>query len=611
MEEWISSDPTKFFDHVSFLNKSHQDLPNEMEFESVKVNKRSDIANSFAKFFATAYTQPNADAIKQFDDGNEYIDKIRNLCDHIPKITITEELVAQKIRELPNNLVAGPDGIPNLFIKNCMDSLVKPITLLLKTSLETAQVPAEWKKSYLRPIFKSGPKHMINNYRGVALQSIIAKILDSIVTDHLNFHMKSIIDESQHGFVKGKSTVTNLLEFTSSTLNHMDSNTQTDAIYLDVAKAFDSVNIELLLHKLSIMGLNNQILDWIREYLRERQQIVKLDNEKSSPIDVTSGTGQGYPIGPTLFLLMVIELPHCVLNSMVSSFADDVRLWMHVTNQDDCVTLQEDLNRITQFYQRNQLKLNVKKTKMMRFHRFGGILDFNYKIGDEVIARTNQIKDLGILLDESLNFKSHIELITGKARSRLAWIKRFAYEFVDPWTIKKLFFTFVLPILEYGSQVWNPHYRQEQIRIESVQKQFLIYALRKWPWTRDHSFVLPRYENRLLLLQMLTLEERRKLAQIVFVLKVIFGFITSNFILSKIRFRVPNHFTRNYRFLEIPIEILNYRSFEPIRYMLSSFNDLANVSMPNSATFLIDFNMSIRALKLRVEDFWKSNRNFL
>ncbi|XP_055307463.1 uncharacterized protein LOC129571673, partial [Sitodiplosis mosellana] len=108
--------------------------------------------------------------------------------------------------------------------------------------------------------------------------------------------MKNIIDDSQHGFMKGRSTITNLAEFTSCAILGMENHIQTDAIYLDIAKAFDSVNVDLLIRKLAIMGLNEQLLKWIKSYLHGRQQIVKFDNDMSSPIDVTSGTGQGYPI---------------------------------------------------------------------------------------------------------------------------------------------------------------------------------------------------------------------------------------------------------------------------------------------------------------------------
>lgn len=148
--------------------------------------------------------------------------------------------------------------------------------------------------------------------------------------------------------------------------------------------------------------------------------------------------------------------------------------------------LQADLNRLVAFFEQNHLKLNVSKTKFVSFHRGKLKVNFQYVIGCEEIERVTLIKDLGVILDHQLNFNSHIEFITAKAKSRLAWIKRFGYEFEDPWTLKKLFYTFILPIVEYASPVWNPYTADKINRIESIQKQFLLFALRKIKW--PHRF---------------------------------------------------------------------------------------------------------------------------
>lgn len=289
-------------------------------------------------------------------------------------------------------------------------------------------------------------------------------------------------------------------------------------LYIDLAKAFDSVNVDLLIKKLKFMGLNNQLVDWIESYLDNRKQIVKVGNIKSNAIEVLSGTGQGYPIAASLFLMFIIDLPLHKGNSSILTFADDARLTHHITSINDCKMLQNDLINITEYFKANQLKLNIKKTKMIRFHRSGKIIDYEYNIDGIIIEKVNQIRDLGVILDERLNFKAHIDFIINKAKSRLAWLKRFSREFLDPWTIKKLFFTFVIPILEYGSQIWNTYYIDQTKRIESVQKQFLLYALRRFNWP-DNCHI-PKYEHRLLLLQMSTLEDRRKIAQSIFILKV-------------------------------------------------------------------------------------------
>lgn len=520
-------------------------------------------------------------------------------------IEITEELIMEKVNELPNNLVSGPDGIPNIFIKRCIHTLIKPIAHMLNESLNTGLVPAIWKCSYVKPIHKNGPKNKIENYRGVALQCIIPKLLDSIVAGHINFHMKNVIDESQHGFVKGKSTTTNLIEFTSSTIEKMEHHIPTHAVEIDLVKAFDAISVELLLQKLETMGLNNQLLNWIKSYLNERKQIVKLKTTLSDPIEVTSGTGQGYPIGATLFLLFIIDLPRYVTSSRLQSLADDTRLWKHITCKNDCLEFQDDLNRIVEYFKRNNLKLNTDKTKFMLFHRTGETFEYDYYIDGEKIEKVKVIKDLGIILDEKMNFHAHIEYITAKAKSVLAWIKRFSRDFEDPWTIKKLFFTFILPIIEYGSQIWNPYTDQKIARIESIQKQFLLFALRKMNW--PHKFKKPLYESRLLLLQMVTLEQRRKIAQVAFIHNVLNGHTSSKSTLDRIKMKAHSHRTRNPDFLLLPIGRPDYSEYEPINYMLKTYNEYYKLKVSNCDEYLIDFNASTNVIKQRLTEYFKSN----
>lgn len=295
-------------------------------------------------------------------------------------------------------------------------------------------------------------KSQVENYRGVAIQCVIPKILDSIIAKHLNEYVKNILTDHQHGFVAGKSTITNLTEYTTNVSNGMHTHKQVDAIYLDQRKAFDSVIIPLLIHKLRIMGLNEQILNWITEFLEGRQQMVKIDsNTISNTIDVTSGVGQGSPISSTLFNLLLFDFPLIMIHVLLSLFADDSKLFLPINTIDDCYILQNELNAAGKYFDINCLKLNEKKSKLITFHKKNLPIMFEYKLNDVAIERVETIKDLGIILDKKFRFKDHIDYMIGKAKSVLVWIKRFSYEFNDPWIIKRLFETFVITILEYGT----------------------------------------------------------------------------------------------------------------------------------------------------------------
>lgn len=162
--------------------------------------------------------------------------------------------------------------------------------------------------------------------------------------------------------------------------------------------------------------------------------------------------------------------------------------------------LQIDLNRDATYFNIHSLNLKIKKSQFITYHRKNSPFEFTYTIEGLAIERVNQIKDLGVILDQKLSFVNHIEYITTRAKSRLAWVRRFSREFDFPWVIKKLYMTFVSPILEYAPQVWSPEAQTHSNSIESIQKQFLLFALRHFKW--NDRFRLPPYRHRLLLLRM-------------------------------------------------------------------------------------------------------------
>lgn len=593
MQQILIDDPQQFFKHVSYSKKQSENIPRIMKLNGKTSNDPKETVDFFRQFFESVYKPHDDNIIAEFEAKSEHTDKLNNVCMNIPPISINEDLIGKKIDDLPSNLVAGPDNIPNIFIKNCLRSLIKPITHILKSSFSNAEIPTLWKSSYVRPIFKNGSKSDIKNYRGVAIQCIIPKLLDSIIAHHINEHIKNVITEHQHGFTVGKSTVTNLAEFTNSITAGIASHKQVDAVYLDISKAFDTVNVELLCYKLKLMGLNSQILQWITAYLNGRQQLVKIDSSTiSNPINVSSGVGQGYPIGATLFTLFMYELPFYLTSSKLHLFADDGKISMPVNSSSQCENLQIDLNAAHRFFEANHLFLNTEKSRCITYFRGNNPIHYAYTINNRVIDRTSEIKDLGVILDSKLTFRNHIEYISTRAKSLSAWMRRFTREFDDPWVIKSIYSTFVLPVLEYASQIWAPHYMNHIAKLESIQKQFLLYALRKFNW--PDRFHLPPYKHRLLLLQMNTLEERRIIQQIIFIQSLINNSISAPNLLNNLNFRVPARRTR----LITPLSELQNIPNDPFSRMKIKYNEYFH---------LFDFNTTKNKLKNILKNYFKSN----
>lgn len=377
MQQMVNDDPQQFFKHVNNSRKQSDDLPSTMKFNDKQANSPHDISNLFHEFLSSAYIISSTDSIDLYEEKSLFHHKIQDICTNIPPINLTEEIISQRIKELPDNLVKGPDNIPNIFIKRCASSLLSPIFKLLKTSLENGITPTIWKSSYVRPIFKNGSKIDVQNYRGVAVQCTIPKLLDSTKAKHFNSYLHNVLTEHQHGFVRGKSTTTNLIEYTHRIIDSLQTNQQVDSIYLDISKAFDTVDTHLLMHKLKLMGVNQQLLNWLTDYVKERKQYVKLSESiTSEPINVTSGVGQGYPIGAVLFILFIADLPFYMKKSSISLFADDSKIMLPINTINDCNRLQRDLENAAYFFNINKLKLNVRKSKVITFFKRAPIIQY-------------------------------------------------------------------------------------------------------------------------------------------------------------------------------------------------------------------------------------------
>ena len=272
------------------------------------------------------------------------------------------------------------------------------------------------------------------------------------------------------------------------TLNAMHDRNYVEALYTDFSKAFDRIDKALLIFKLQKFGIQPNLLEWLKSYLTKREQIVRFQNVLSEPIHVTSGVPQGSHLGPLLFILYVNDISFILKKLNVLVYADDMKLYMEIGNANDSQVFQNEINLFYTWCSKSLLQLNVKKCNSIAFSRKHDTPNTTVLLGNQPVEKCKVVRDLGVILDSQLTFVEHYNTIINKAKSTLGFIKRFAFNFQDPYTIKLLYVTYVRPILEYCSIAWNPYYAVHQERIESVQKQFLLYALRKLNWT---TFPLP------------------------------------------------------------------------------------------------------------------------
>lgn len=496
-------------------------------------------------------------------------------------------LVTEKIDRLKCEYSAGPDGIPAVVLKKCVNSLALPLTALFQLSFSQSVFPKLWKSSFIIPLHKKGPKNEISNYRPIAKLSCIPKLFESIVYDAMFFHCKSIFSPHQHGFLKGRSTTTNLTEFVASTLCALEDGKEVDVVATDFSKAFDRISHAIVFLKLKALGFQSGFIAWIKSYLQERQYEVLFRSFLSDPIKAPSGVPQGSHLGPLIFILSINDVDGIIKHSRLSVYADDMKIFTHISTPTDSRALQNDLNSFSTWCKKNFLELNVNKCQAITYSRKRiPTAPRTYVICDEPVPTVTFLRDLGVICDSELNFRSHIDNLICRANSALGYVKRWSKEFSNPYVTKSLYFTFVRPILEYASQVWSPYHDTHSYRIEGVQRRFIRFALRGLPWPDRYN--LPPYEHRLNLLNMQSLEKRRKVADILFVHQLLAGNIDCPVLLETISLSTNPRTLRSVPLFRLKFHRTNYGRNEPMSRMLRMVNDSHN---------LFDFQYSKNTLR--------------
>lgn len=523
----LREDPRSFWKYINDKRSSHS-LPSALYYGVRSASNGHDIANLFKDFFQTVYTvnSNSSHCLPNIIDTNSSTNITSSV---ILKIDIFNE-----ISGLPNKLTSGPDGIPNFLLKQCVCTIVPPLHILFNKSLESSTFPDPWKESNIVPLFKSGKKDLIENYRSICIQSAIPKLLDCLIGKQLSWQCKGLLSQEQHGFSQNRSTVTNLVTYQSDILHNMEERKQTDSIYTDFSKAFDRVDHHILLQKLQQFGFNLNFILWFESSLTGRVQRVKIGCYYSDLINVSSGVPQGGHCSPLLFNIFVNDLVDCFINSNCLQFADDLKFWRTVESFSDRELLQEDLNRLSKWCEDNKLYLNVKKCCFISFFRKPVKIETSYSLNGQYLEYVSSIKDLGVVFDEKLTFAEHINSTSIKGSKMLGFIIRNCRYFSVEST-RLVYCSLVRSILEYGSIVWSPFYQVHSDSLERVQHKFLrVCAFRDHHRIADHDY--GDIERQL---SLPSLCKRRNMFGSIFLFKIIRGLTDCPVLLKQVGLSVP------------------------------------------------------------------------
>lgn len=441
-------------------------------------------------------------------------------------------------------------------------------------ALRSGVYPSQWKLSRVTPIPKSSNKSLVEGYRPIAILSSSAKIFESVLHRLIYAQVEQLLCNEQHGFRSKKSVNTNLLTLVDYISERLDKRQQVDVLYFDFRKAFDRVDNDILLAKLCSLGFTPALLRLLADYLRDRQQLVRIGLYESRPYHTRSGVSQGSVLGPLLFLLMVNDLPKVISNGKCLFYADDLKIYAEINSDACCLGLQRDVDAIYEWSLRNKMELNLSKCYVMSFGRMRHPIYFSYKINDHGVVRTTAMKDLGVTFDRKLTFHDHITSLARECFRRLGFVLRNSRDFASDGVIRVLYSALVRTKLETSACVWNPHESTYALILEKVQKAFLR-SLYKWV----HGYYPFMYPTKFLLgcLGYNSLEVRRANDQLITACKILRGRINSSELNSELcRLYTPNNYCRirRHNLFVVPYSRTIARAQSPLPRTLSALNSL-------------------------------------
>jgi hypothetical protein len=503
-----------FYRYLKSKMKQKDDIISIEKSPGVLTLDKKEIVELFADQFASVYRAPSIPAVP-VDGGSQHPDDSRDGFLH--EFVITEEMVLRELKHLPLKGTRSADNIPPIVLNQCAESLVKPITTLLKISLSTGKIPDLWRHILVQPVHKKGSKKLAKNYRPIGLTCILSKICERIIKPQIIEHLaaQGFVSTNQHGFRAGRSTITSLLQTQHYWKRLLQTYEEVFVLYLDFSKAFDVVDHSILKHKLKRAGVGGCALEWLCDYLHQRTMSVILGTEESSIMMVHSGVIQGSAAGPALFSFFACDLPNCLNDpDTVNLFADDVKL-STIAKKD----LQEESQRVVLWSKNNNLPLAPDKSIFIKIRRRRTkVMTETICIDGVEIHSTNVVKDLGILVSDDLECSVHIkDMISRAFRIANLVLRILKTKKID--IFKKAFYSLVLPILEYGSVVWCPRYVRDVNRVEQVQRRFTKRAQLKCGLKNES------YRNRLKRWNIPTLELRRLLIDLTWVYKIVYGHV--------------------------------------------------------------------------------------
>ena len=488
------------------------DIPEEVTDGQQTFSSPCDVANSFNTYFTNIGSSLSSKISPTQALFSDYLPTPNN---HSFFLVPTNRFEINEVcKQLNNGVSCGFDGISSTVVKSVISFISWPLAHIFNLSFMCASVPSQLKTARVTPIFKSGDRHDLRNYRPISVLPCFSKILEKLVYKRLfkflsDFHL---LYDLQFGFCSKFSTDMALIKLVDHLNNSFTEKMSTIGVFIDLSKAFDTIDHSILLSKLDHYGVRGVANQWFASYLSDRKQYTVFKNCDSPLKTIDCGVPQGSILGPLLFLLYVNDLYHCSSVLSFILFADDTTiLFSHSNISSLSNIINRELSLASSWFRSNKLSLNSSKTKYMFFSRTRNANDnFTISINDNPIEQVHSTKFLGVLIDDKLTWKDHISSVS-KIVSRNTSVLSKLRSFLPTHTLLSLYNTLILPYLNYCNIVWAHSSTSKLHSLFLIQKRAIRIA--SMSHRRDHT--APLFAN----LNTLTLTDINKLQTAIFMFK--------------------------------------------------------------------------------------------
>ena len=488
-----SNDPNKFWSCIKRIfpckSKSTNHSKPTFTVNGVKTETDLQIANGFCSYLTSIVHKLKAETFKLCDFFWRKQKDIRPKTNkkfkfkHVSKVEIEYQL-----KKLQRKKATGTDGLPACMIKDVASVISSPLSYIVNLSLKTGTIPAEWKEARVTPIYKSGPKNLFDNYRPISVLSVMSKVLERAIHKQLLSHLESenLLTPSQYGFRPKRSTQLAATALLDNIRRDVDRGNLVGALFIDLSKAFDTLSHSKLLTKLSAYGIVDKELMWFTDYLFGRKITVSYGDYLSNKQSVFTGVPQGSILGPLLFLIYFNDVVDCIQNANIIKYADDTVLFFSGKSlQNIEQNLSEDIDRLADWFEENELILNLKKGKseVMLFgtpQRISKLkketLNINYR--SRAINVTTEYKYLGVHIDSTLNLNTHFDKVYKKASGKLKLLEKLRYQ-LDTKSAQAIYNLMIVPTITYCSTL--------QANLTSTRKKCLQSFVNRASKTIAHN----------------------------------------------------------------------------------------------------------------------------